>query len=198
MGLLDDAIREHLELKRRRGADPDVVAREEREVLVSPESGADAEPTQAPPDLADAAGAGEEPPAAALGSAHEGDLAHTSEETVELDMRTVLENDQSGQAISLGGAAKGASTGQRPVPAGAHSSNAAPSTGDASPDSVEWEVPGDPRKKGDSESQQAAAGAPEDAVEDVLEETPDFLRETPDQDRLWFEQQPPRDFDFGK
>ena len=27
MGLLDDAIREHLELKRRRGANPDEVAR---------------------------------------------------------------------------------------------------------------------------------------------------------------------------
>ena len=33
MGLLDEAIREHLELKRRRGADPDLVAREEQEAL---------------------------------------------------------------------------------------------------------------------------------------------------------------------
>src|SRR5439155_27136183 len=33
MGLLDDAIREHLELKRRRGADPSEVAREEAEAL---------------------------------------------------------------------------------------------------------------------------------------------------------------------
>jgi hypothetical protein len=33
MGLLDDAIREHLELKRRRGADPTEVAREQREAL---------------------------------------------------------------------------------------------------------------------------------------------------------------------
>lgn len=33
MGLLDEAIREHLELKRRRGADPSVVAREEHEAL---------------------------------------------------------------------------------------------------------------------------------------------------------------------
>ena len=33
MGLLDDAIREHLELKRRRGADPAEVAREQREAL---------------------------------------------------------------------------------------------------------------------------------------------------------------------
>jgi hypothetical protein len=34
------------------------------------------------------------------------------------------------------------------------------------------------------------------AEEDVLEETPDFLQETPEHDRLWFEQKPPRDFDF--
>ena len=33
MGLLDDAIREHLELKRRRGADPEEVARQEHEAL---------------------------------------------------------------------------------------------------------------------------------------------------------------------
>ena len=32
--------------------------------------------------------------------------------------------------------------------------------------------------------------------EDVLEETPEFLEETPEQDRLWFEQRPPKDFDF--
>jgi hypothetical protein len=32
--------------------------------------------------------------------------------------------------------------------------------------------------------------------EDLLEETPDFLEETPEHDRLWFEQRPPRDFDF--
>ena len=36
MGLLDDAIREHLELKRRRGADADEVARQEHEALGDP------------------------------------------------------------------------------------------------------------------------------------------------------------------
>lgn len=33
--------------------------------------------------------------------------------------------------------------------------------------------------------------------EDPLEGTPDFLEETPDHDRLWFEQKEPKDFDFG-
>lgn len=33
--------------------------------------------------------------------------------------------------------------------------------------------------------------------EDPLEGTPDFLEETPEHDRLWFEQKEPKDFDFG-
>lgn len=32
--------------------------------------------------------------------------------------------------------------------------------------------------------------------DDVLEETPEFLEETPEDDQLWFEQKPPKDFDF--
>src|ERR687893_363371 len=39
MGLLDDAIREHLELKRKHGADPDEVARQQDEALGDPRSG---------------------------------------------------------------------------------------------------------------------------------------------------------------
>lgn len=39
--------------------------------------------------------------------------------------------------------------------------------------------------------------APDDG-EDVLEETPEFLREAPESDRLWFEQGKPKDFDFDE
>src|SRR4051812_30791014 len=39
MGLLDDAIREHLELKRRRGADAEEVSRVEQEALGPPQRG---------------------------------------------------------------------------------------------------------------------------------------------------------------
>ena len=42
-------------------------------------------------------------------------------------------------------------------------------------------------------SEEQPAAGPE---EDVLEETPDFLEETPEDDQLWFEQKPPKDFDF--
>jgi hypothetical protein len=44
MGLLDDAIREHLELKRRHGADPEEVSRQEREALGAPQRAEFAQP----------------------------------------------------------------------------------------------------------------------------------------------------------
>jgi hypothetical protein len=40
------------------------------------------------------------------------------------------------------------------------------------------------------------SGEEEPSGDDVLEETPDFLRDTPESDRLWFEQGQPKDFDF--
>jgi hypothetical protein len=37
---------------------------------------------------------------------------------------------------------------------------------------------------------------PDTGHEDVLEDTPDFLEDAPEDDDLWFEQKPPKDFDF--
>jgi hypothetical protein len=47
-----------------------------------------------------------------------------------------------------------------------------------------------------TEEHEAPAAEKADSDEDVLEETPDFLEETPEDDELWFEQKPPKDFDF--
>jgi hypothetical protein len=47
-----------------------------------------------------------------------------------------------------------------------------------------------PEAEGEGEEQ------PRERDEDVLEETPDFLEEAPEDDQLWFEQKPPKDFDF--
>jgi hypothetical protein len=60
------------------------------------------------------------------------------------------------------------------------------------------EEPGD---EGEDETPEEDGGAPEalrpaEGEEDVLEETPDFLEEAPEDDRLWFEQKAPKDFDF--
>lgn len=171
MGLLDDAIREHLELKRLRGADPGEVAREQREAL-DPVPRDSKHGQDDHDEDARAAGAGDhdakdvgeikvevaadvpdeadehDAPQAGRGA----DFSHVGQETAELDMRTVLGEQPSAQ---------------EDVPAG-------------SPPVDEH------------------GGELEGVAEDVLEETPDFLRDTPEQDRLWFEQQPPRDFDFDK
>ena len=159
MGLLDDAIREHLELKRRRGADAEEVTRQENEALGPPqraefaedpaaaesaEPAAEALPADEPPPAVE-----EEPPAEA--PRDEGWLedvpepAPPPEQPIELNQPTA-EYD-----------------------AGPPLDPDAPLT-----------------------SQPPAEG------EDVLEETPDFLQETPEHDRLWFEQKPPRDFDLDR
>ncbi|MFI4991554.1 MAG: hypothetical protein ACHQHO_11670 [Solirubrobacterales bacterium] len=190
MGLLDDAIREHLELKRRRGADPGEVAREQREALdetggVAPADasapvGAPEETTVSGAPLVDRpveelfepAAASELPPSVApadpVKAATPVEPASSAGvgETAELDMSSVLGE-------------------------GAEDATAADPTSEpgVTGDSLEWEMPADTAAK------EAAA---EESDEDVLEETPDFLRDTPEQDRLWFEQQPPRDFDFDK
>jgi hypothetical protein len=45
-------------------------------------------------------------------------------------------------------------------------------------------------------TEEQPGGAFFDQEEDVLEETPEFLQDAPESDRLWFEQKPPKDFDF--
>src|SRR6266851_2809423 len=105
MGLLDDAIREHLELKRRNGADPSEVAREHQEALdpifpgASARSDGDAEPSVEPDtgDVGEVAPGGEAAPEASpvpdtVGEGVEdaratSELSSTGQETVELDMQ---------------------------------------------------------------------------------------------------------------
>ncbi len=192
MGLLDDAIREHLELKRRRGADPGEVAREQREALAPIPGRADGEaglvdadgdlggedivsgaplidPTDEPLSAAPELGSSAPPIVHADDAGGNVVAAPGPEETAELDMSSVL-----GERVE-----DGAST------------DAAPDQQSGAGDSLEWEMPVDA-----AAPEQADPDATSD--EDVLEETPDFLRETPEQDRLWFEQRPPRDFDFDK
>ena len=45
-------------------------------------------------------------------------------------------------------------------------------------------------------SRQTGEHEEEEKDEDVLEETPEFLRDAPEDDELWFEQGEPKDFDF--
>jgi hypothetical protein len=65
---------------------------------------------------------------------------------------------------------------------------------DIEADSEEFEHEGDEEPEADSEEIEQPVARDRD--EDVLEDTPDFLEEAPEDDQLWFEQKPPKDFDF--
>jgi hypothetical protein len=202
MGLLDEAIREHLELKRLRGSDPGEMAREEHEALGSPYEEVQSSERSDPslPDRASVAA----PMSAASSDAGVGaresavptpDLPRVGEETVELDMSAVLNGENPTQAAPpMRSAGPDPSGGRGDV--GERGPTAPPgSPSGGAGESLEWEMPGD-REAGQASAESETA--PEEPGEDVLEAIPDFLRETPDQERLWFEQQPPRDFDFDK
>jgi len=269
MGLLDDAIREHLELKRRRGADAVEISRLESEALgpvrrsatgvPDLSEGTTAEPTAAEPAVAEPATA--EPPAesartdrrpwedstsAAGGhdpspapSAHQSPPVSTSPTAPAYPAATptppptayeqppVLpaappeppstsilrpppidpepmqpaepeESPAAGEpdepAPSLLSRFKPArrrhareSARDEPPAAFAPPAEPAPADHDPSP----YATPPPPAHEPD-----VVPAKDEPDPEELLEETPEFLEETPEHDRLWFEQRPPRDFDF--
>ena len=100
MGLLDEAIREHLELKRRQGADPGEIARKEKEALApvvpnEPDSwGGDPSPLAHGAESAVLPNDGEVAlPAQAVETTHQPDFSTVGQETAELDMQAVLDAD---------------------------------------------------------------------------------------------------------
>ena len=194
MGLLDDAIREHLELKRLRGADPGEVARAEDDALGPVRREAEVPAPASEHENSDSLGNGGDSeaevgaPAADTPTARSDLGAGGRQETVEINMEAELGRQSTSSETSAPPA------GGPAAPVG-HPAHRQPNAGD----SLEWEMPGD--RKSDAEGERSAEESQalsEEPVEDVLEETPDFLRETPEQDRLWFEQRPPRDFDFNE
>jgi hypothetical protein len=194
MGLLDDAIREHLELKRLRGADPGDVARAEQAALGPVRRGDEAEPDGLhTEDVVEEAPSEKSSLAADSRASGGGHAPGAAQETVELNMEAEL-------AISSSEGDLASRDSERAAPV-VNPAHAQASSGE----SLEWEMPGDRPGKlpsgegasGDADQGMEVEGV-EEPVEDVLEETPDFLRDTPEQERLWFEQRPPRDFDFNE
>ncbi len=192
MGLLDDAIREHLEFKRLRGADPGEVAREERDALGPVRRDEEVEPDgheggKREPSHDD--GGSSSPDSEMYSTA---DSLSTGQETIEINMEAELAAGSDPTSPS------DAIRQQRETPIDpAHLQG-------SGEESLEWEMPGG-RPEGHVEAElpgdeprDGDDNAPAERLDDVLEETPDFLRDTPEQERLWFEQRPPRDFDFNE
>jgi hypothetical protein len=199
MGLLDDAIREHLDLKRRRGADPAEVERAEREALGPVRRGPEG-PEQVDP--------GPEEPLAydheeeehweepfdeddedfpmqetAHSQPFDVDEAHLAETPPPPRAATPAHVDEFEEELPPAAEERFIErfpeepSSAAPPP---HAVPESPTHAHQGGETVEYEVEEERDKHGD----------------DVLEETPDFLQDTPDHDRLWFEQRPPRDFDF--
>jgi hypothetical protein len=164
MGLLDDAIREHLELKRRRGADAEEVSRLEQEALGPPQRG----------EFAAAAAASPAEPVEAAEPAEPLDAPAEPAEPAD----------------------------DEPIAAVQAEPAAAPPRAPAEPEWLEDEpeppAPAVPPAEEPTALYDVESAGPDAASDDVLEETPDFLQETPEHDRLWFEQKPPRDFDLDR
>ena len=202
MGLLDDAIREHLDLKRRRGADPTEVERAERDALGPVRRVAEG---QDDPGLELSPPAGHEPE-----DELSDQLEYLPEATEDPEWHDPLasEPELRAPAPPQPAAPELIFEPQEPpppapapavpppaTPAPAESPPAAEEHPSPAPDPV-YEHGGEETVEYDVEDALESAPEPAEKGEDVLEETPEFLQDTPDHDRLWFEQKPPRDFDF--
>jgi hypothetical protein len=138
MGLLDDAIHQHLELKRLHGADPSEVIREEREAFGPALRVENTGPTELVAEFEELTTAREDHTCDEA-EAHSGPgLAHLSQETVELDMQMVLE----AESIEGGGRAEPDTL---PPVMSAVRSRARVRPYASGGDSLEWEMP-DERK----------------------------------------------------
>jgi hypothetical protein len=228
MGVLDDAIREHLDLKRRRGADPDEIERDEREALG---------PVRRGPEQQDQAGSDadedleygeqelEEP---SNGDAESAPAAGPFDDEAERSEapRPLVFDDEA--ATSTREALEPFPADEEPFPADEPFPAEEPFPPDEPPPPAAAQPPPAPAEPADEaapaeaapreRAPEAAPAEPEHADQtveydvehalehepppkkddDPLEETPEFLQDTPDHDRLWFEQKPPRDFDFDK
>jgi hypothetical protein len=221
MGLLDDAIREHLDLKRRRGADPAEIERAEREALGpvrrNREPGLSEEP--------DATDGTEFDPAP--GSARdEPDEGTASDLIAESYRQGSYGEDERGMFV----ADEGYLDAEEPSEEELVAPRDAPSTRAREPVAEEddphrtqlmstVDVAAEPPSSNAPTLEHAVAEPPaadepfgedepfaeeapshpassDEEDDDMLGETPEFLQDTPDHDRLWFEQRPPRDFDF--
>jgi hypothetical protein len=196
MGLLDDAIREHLELKRLRGADPADVARAEQDALGTVHREQESKLGQQASSHDDGSSSANgpffsepEPASAATASAS----SHGSQETVEINMEAELKRSIDGVYE------EDASSNARVAPFG-HPAN----TQADSQESMEWEESSDRPDSYEETATPASDAKPRpnrdpyagEHIEGMLDGTPDSLPDTPEQKRIWFGRRPRRDSDF--
>jgi hypothetical protein len=203
MGILDDAIRQHLDLKRQRGATESELKELEDEAFGPP--GRPGEPDFPGAEEHSGNGVGAEPAIAESEVPSEPESAPEPEEGSE-DLTTVYdeasepeldlgqpEPSEPGESASAEAPVESLDTVEHAMPEEeATPEEAAPAEEPAPARDDEQEAEQQPEPQAEPAAD-AQTGAQE---EDVLADTPDFLRDAPEDDELWFEQGEPKDFDF--
>ncbi len=221
MGILDDAIREHLELKRKHGAAGSDVDRLEQEAFGPAErpGEADSEAEQAPPSPDDevveelraaehGADAAEQPDRDAdwleeldLGPAEvEPAEPRTPAEQARIEHSHLEDTADHPTAPGEAAEAGEAEEAVPPEPPEAAIFDQGEGEEEEAFD-LELELPEDAAGEHplppQAESGQGSDVDASEQDEDLLEETPDFLEDAPEDERLWFERRgEPKDFDF--
>ncbi len=201
MGLLDDAIKEHLDLKRRRGADPTEVERAEREALGPVRRNREASAASEVDDEQLAEGG------LAYDQADDDDWAYQDGDERPFEDEPAPEPALPPLELSGDQMQTPRSRGAEPEPPAGESAFDESAFGESAFEEPAFDdapAPAPPPRlghgaTGDETTEynvEGALSADGESSEDVLEETPEFLQDTPDHDRLWFEQRPPKDFDF--
>jgi hypothetical protein len=208
MGVLDDAIREHLELKRKHGLSEEELRRQEEEAL------GPVRREVAPPEEAEAWGDGEPEAEREVVAPFDGETrAEEAEPDADEPGPEPFAEDAASAAVYPAPPSEPVEPLSEPEeqeglaepepdwlesqlepsmdhsPEGSRRFEREAEVDDGGPDGDGPAAEEDSRGADDFEDDPEERG-------DVLEDTPDFLEETPEHDRLWFEQKPPRDFDF--
>ena len=191
MGLLDDAIREHLELKRRHGAPDEEVKRQEHEALGPIRRRGEPDPEVAGEQAAVAPDPGAPLVGDRMADAEVVSAGEASEVIAPPPIMPAAEQPVMPEPPGHEPVVEDfpAADGPAAVPAGT-------SRGPSFVDEEPWLDESPEAPPSDVLESPGPGTAVPAGEEDVLEETPDFLQETPEHDRLWFEQHPPRGFDF--
>ena len=207
MGTLDDAIRQHLELKRRRGAADSELQRLEDEAFGPPSRPGE-------PDFPEhEGGPAEQSGNGAIADAHAEPGEHEAAEaqTTIYEEPHVTEPELGELDLELDEAVAPPEepvVTEEPVIPEEHPDAPASEPPIEALDTVEHEMPEHevaPAEEPEPSEQEPEGAAEEDGAseeaeagqqDDMLADTPEFLKDAPEDDELWFEQGKPKDFDF--
>ena len=200
MGILDDAIREHLDLKRRRGATDSELQRLEDEAFGPPSRPGEPDFPEQEGESAEQSGNGvaregavaEAPvaPEAPIPPPPEAEQVEQPDEHDAAEEETTIYDEAASEPPI-----ETLDTVEHELPEQEAEPEAPPPEGPG-PEPAE-ELESSEQEPGPAaEGEETSEADESQAEEDVLADTPDFLRDAPEDDELWFEQGKPKDFDF--